>query len=106
MEKDRIENYTGGWIVGNFLPVIQKSEHLEVGVKTFKTRDTEPSHMQKTATEITVLHSGKARIGDVILVPGDILIIPPLEFADFEALEDGSLTCIKFPSLPDDKVLA
>jgi len=105
MEKNRIEDYTGGWIIGNFLPVIQKSEELEIGIKFFRKNDTEPSHMQRTATEITVLHSGKARIGDVILIPGDILIIPPLESADFEALEDGSLTCIKFPSLPDDKVL-
>jgi hypothetical protein len=105
MEKNRIEDYTGGWIIGNFLPVIQKSEELEIGIKFFRKNDIEPSHMQRTATEITVLHSGKARIGDVILIPGDILIIPPLESADFEALEDGSLTCIKFPSLPDDKVL-
>ncbi len=105
MKKDRIENYKGGWIVGNFIPVIQESEHLEVGIKYFKKGATEPSHMQRTATEITILHSGSARIGNVFLGAGDILIIPPLEFADFEALQDGSLTCIKYPSLPDDKVL-
>ena len=27
------------------------------------------------------------------------------EFADFEAFSSGSLVCVKFPSLPNDKVL-
>ena len=105
MKRDRIGNYIGGWFIGNFTPVIEANESVEVGVKFFKMGDTELSHMQRVATEITVVTSGKVRIGEEILVAGDVLIIPPLEFADFEALEDGSLICVKFPSLPDDKVL-
>lgn len=105
MRKDRIERFRGGWFIGNFLPVIHASKEIEVGVKLFKKGDLEASHMQRVATEITVLHSGKARIGNEFLLPGDILVIPPLVYADFEAIEDGSLTCVKFPSLPDDKVL-
>lgn len=105
MNRDRIENYTGGWFVGNFTPVIQRNKSLEVGVKFFKVGDTEPSHMQRIATEITVVSHGKIRIGNEILEAGDFLIIQPLEYADFEALEDGSLICVKFPSISDDKVL-
>jgi hypothetical protein len=52
-----------------------------------------------------VVSHGKIRIGNEILEAGDFLIIQPLEYADFEALEDGSLICVKFPSIPDDKVL-
>lgn len=105
MNRDRIENYIGGWFIGNFTPVLHSSESLEVAVKFFEKGDTELSHMQRLATEITVITSGKVRIGEEILVAGDLLIIPPFEFADFEALENGSLMCVKFPSLPDDKVL-
>jgi hypothetical protein len=39
------------------------------------------------------------------LSSGDILVIEPGQYADFEALTKGSLTCIKFPSIPSDKVL-
>jgi hypothetical protein len=105
MEKNRIENFVGGWLIGNFNPSIQRSTELEIGVKFFKAGDTEPSHMQRVATEITILGAGHVRIGSEFLNPGDVLIIPPLEFADFEAFEGGVLTCIKFPSLPNDKVL-
>jgi hypothetical protein len=105
MQKDRIENFVGGWLIGNFHPSIQRSTDLEIGVKFFKAGDTELSHMQRIATEITIVGAGQVRIGSELLFPGDVLIIPPLEFADFEAFEDGVLTCIKFPSLPNDKVL-
>jgi hypothetical protein len=105
VEKFRIEDFTCGWIVGNFSPAIQRSTELEVGIKHFKKGDLEVSHMQRIATEITVIGTGRVRIGTQFLSAGDVLVIPPLEFADFEALEDGVLTCIKFPSLPSDKVL-
>lgn len=105
MQRFSINEFVGGWFLGNFTPVIQHSEDVEIGVKFFKIGDVEPSHMQRKSTEITVLHSGKIRLGKEILMPGDIAVIPPLEYADFEALADGSLTCLKFPSLPNDKEL-
>lgn len=100
-----IVNFKGGWLVGNFLPSIYTSEDVEVGVKFFNAGDKEPSHKQIIATEITVVNEGKVRIANQCLSPGDILIIEPGQYADFEALTKGSLTCIKFPSLPSDKVL-
>ena len=101
----RIENFQGGWLLGDFDPTILRNKSVEVGVKFFKKGDLEASHKQLVATEITVLNSGSIRIEQLVLTPGDVLVIEPGEYADFEALEDGSLTCIKFPSIPSDKVL-
>ena len=105
MDKIKISDFVGGWFVGDFEPSLFKNQHVEVGVKFFQTGDTELSHKQILATEITVVSEGCVRIGDLILGVGEILVIPPGEYADFEALTDGSLTCVKFPSIPSDKVL-
>lgn len=105
MDKVNINEFVAGWFVGNFEPTLFKNQHLEVGVKFFRAGDTEPSHKQILATEITLISEGRVRIGNSVLHMGEILIIHPGEYADFEALTDGSLTCVKFPSIPSDKVL-
>jgi hypothetical protein len=105
MNKFRIEEFTGGWLVGDFAPNLFRNVHVEVGVKFFVAGNTEATHAQILATEITVIHSGEVRIGDFILKSGEVLVIHPGEFADFEAFTSGSLTCIKFPSIPSDKIL-
>lgn len=97
---------TGGWFAGNFEPSILKSENFEACVKHYPKGSIEPSHYQLTACEITVIISGTARMGDQTLTAGDIILLEPLEIADFEALTDVSLVAVKTPSLPADKVLA
>lgn len=104
MIKDDISVYQGGWFIGDFTPSLFQNEHLEVAVKFFKKGDMERSHKQILATEITVVSYGTVRLGELVLGAGEILIIPPGKFADFEALTDGALTCVKFPSIPSDKV--
>ncbi len=105
MDKLNLKDFVGGWFVGDFEPSLFKNQCVEVGVKFFKSGDVEPSHKQLIATEITVISEGSVRIGKLVLKKGDTLIIYPGEYADFEALTDGSLTCLKFPSIPSDKVL-
>jgi quercetin dioxygenase-like cupin family protein len=39
------------------------------------------------------------------LKSGDILVVEPGEACDFEALEDSTVLAMKWPSLPDDKVI-
>jgi len=105
LDKLNLKDFVGGWFVGDFEPSLFKNQYVEVGVKFFKSGDVEPSHKQLIATEITVISEGSVRIGKLVLEKGDTLIIYPGEYADFEALTDGSLTCLKFPSIPSDKVL-
>lgn len=106
MKTAKLADMTGGWFVGNFEPSILKSEHFEACVKHYPKGSTEQSHFQLTAWEITVIISGTARMGNRTLTKGDIVLLEPLEIADFEALTDVSLVALKTPSLPDDKVLS
>ena len=105
MIKHSLTDFTLGWIVGNFNPSLFKNENMEVGIKRFKAGDTELSHYQLTAHEITVVITGKIRLGNETFVEDDVIEVSPLEIADFESLTDSILVCIKHPSLPSDKVV-
>ena len=103
MRKYSLNDFTKGWIVGDFSPSLHKNPHVEVSVKKFKAGDVEKSHMQKISTEITIIVTGTIRLGDNYFLQNDVVDIPPLEFADFEAITDCDLVCIKFPSIASDK---
>jgi hypothetical protein len=94
-----------GWFIGNFEPSLLKNEFIEVGIKRFNKGDKELTHHQIIATEWTCVVIGKVRIGDKILINGQILEILPHENADFEALEDSILVVVKSPSIPSDKII-
>lgn len=106
MKTAKLAEMTGGWFAGNFEPSILKSEHFEACVKHYPKGSKEPSHYQLTAFEVTVIVSGTARMGNLTLSAGDIILLEPFEIADFEALTDVSLVALKTPSIPADKVLA
>lgn len=105
MDLFRIEDFVKGWIVGDFAPSLHQNSDFEVGVKFFKQGEVEAPHKQLIATEITVVVEGKIKLGGSIFQRGDVISIPPHEVAGFESLTDSSLVCIKFPSLPNDKVV-
>lgn len=105
MDKYCLDQFVGGWFLGNFDPAIERSPHAEVCVKRYTKGDSEPRHFQIIATEITVVIEGRCRIGEHFLGPNEILRIPPGEIADFEALEDVTLVAVKTPSVPADKVV-
>lgn len=101
----RIEDYIKGWFVGNFSPVLIPSKDFEIAVKWFKAGEKEAIHKQIIATEVTVVIEGSIKLGDQIFIKGDVILIPPGEFAAFESLTDSALVCLKTPSIPDDKVI-
>jgi quercetin dioxygenase-like cupin family protein len=105
MQISRIEEFVKGWFVGDFSPVILHSKEYEVAVKWFKAGEVEPLHKQLVATEITVVIEGEIRLGERSFVKGDVITIPPGEFAAFESITDSALVCVKNPSIPNDKVL-
>lgn len=106
MFKSNLSEYKNGWLLGNFSPAVIQTSDFEVCVKTFNVGHRETSHYQVIATEITVVLLGKVRMGEILLAEDEILVIEPGEIADFEALTDCKVLGIKFPSLPEDKVLA
>jgi mannose-6-phosphate isomerase-like protein (cupin superfamily) len=105
MNKYRIENFTKGWFIGDFLPTIFKSKDFEVAVKSFNPGDKEATHMQSISTEITVVIDGRVKLNSNLFTSGDIIVIPPGEFADFESVTASKLVCVKFPSIPNDKII-
>jgi hypothetical protein len=105
IEKFALSDFKLGWIVGDFIPTLVSSKEIEVAVKFFHAGETEPTHKQLIATEITVVVNGKIRLGGSSYESGDIIRIEPGIFADFESVTDSALVCIKYPSLPSDKVL-
>lgn len=105
MEVRDIDEFTKGWFIGNFEPTMLKTLEFEVGVKFFLEGDTEPLHKQLIAIEFTVVISGEIRINGTKFTRGQIIKIDPEEPADFLALTDASLLCLKTPSIPSDRVV-
>jgi hypothetical protein len=106
MERSHLSQFKNGWFIGNFNPSLVETEAFEICVKQFKRGEVELSHFQRVSTEITVVLEGTVRMGDYTLEESDILIISKNEVCDFEALTDCKVMGVKFPSLPNDKVLA
>ena len=106
MKLDNLQNMRLGWFIGNFEPNIVNSEHFEVCVKRYLAGEKEPDHFQNLATEVTLVIEGKVRMNETFLEQDDIILLEPLEVCDFEALTDAVVVAVKFPSLPNDKVLA
>jgi quercetin dioxygenase-like cupin family protein len=102
----RIEDFTRGWLVGNFTPAILKSDDFEFMVRFYKKGEVDPKHVHIIAHEITVVVSGRHSISGTIVEPGDIVHLKPgIIMTRFECLEDGALAVIKTPSVKGDKYL-
>lgn len=105
MIKHDLNTFFKGWVIGNFIPSLYKNDLVEVSVKKFFMGEIEPRHKQIIATELTIVVAGQIRMNNFFYSENDIIEILPGESADFEAITDSTLVCIKFPSIPDDKVL-
>lgn len=103
MELHRLEDFTGGWFVGNFHPSLMKSTAFEVSIKRYKAGESDVMHHHKIATEFTVIVDGSATMNGTHLISGDIVVINPGESAKFVALSDTTTCVVKSPSVKSDK---
>ena len=103
MRLSRLSDMTKGWFVGDFTPSVLKSDAAEVALKSYAAGTTESRHLHRIATEVTLIVSGRARMNETILNPGDIATIEPGEATDFEALTDVTTVVVKTPSVMGDK---
>jgi hypothetical protein len=104
MEIFKLNELTGGWFVGNFVPTLYKTDDFEVAVKNYKKGDYEKSHYHKIATEFTVIAYGEVEMNKVKYKTGDIIRIDPGEATDFYVISDIAITTVvKVPSIADDK---
>ena len=103
MEIRRIEDFTRGWIIGNFDPSLLKTDKFEVGLLRHKAGEVWPKHYHKVGTEYNILVNGKMIIQDKELKPGDVFVCNPGEVADPIFIEDCTVLVVKVPSIPGDK---
>lgn len=105
MKTYRLNDMTKGWFVGDFDPVVVRSDAVEVAVKSYVAGTVEPKHYHKVAPEVTLIVSGEVRMNDDRYGAGDIILIEPGEATDFEALSDVTTVVVKLPSVAGDKYL-
>lgn len=105
MRRVKLSDMVRGWFIGDFTPTALTTQTVEVGVKLYKAGDSEERHFHKIATEVTVILSGRVRVNGVEFASGDIIIIEPMESADFEVLEDVTTVVVKLPGTTNDKYL-
>ncbi|MFN7812575.1 MAG: hypothetical protein ACK5SI_07950 [Planctomycetia bacterium] len=103
MEMHRLEDMQGGWFIGDFSPTVIRTGDVEVAVKAYPAGARESSHHHKVAEEVTVVVTGRARMGDRVVEPGTIVHLQPGESTDFEALEATLTVVVKRPSVKGDK---
>ncbi len=94
-----------GWFVGDFESAVFRSKDCEVALQKYKEGDSEPKHVHKVATELTLIASGKVLMNGIEYGEGDIVVMEPGDATDFKALTDVTNVVVKLPSLPSDKYL-
>lgn len=103
IEKRHLDEFKGGWFIGNFEPSLLKTNDFEVSVKVHPKGEIWPKHYHKIATEYNCVIEGKVEIDNVIYEKNDIFIIPPGYIVDPTFHEDCTIVCVKSPCVIDDK---
>jgi len=105
MKKIHLNNYQGGWFLGDFSPTLLKTSDFEVSVKNYQAGDCESIHYHKIATEWTVITAGEVEINGIRYIKGDIIEVAPGEIIQFGAITDATTTVVKVPSVKGDKYI-
>lgn len=98
-----LEDFTKGWLVGDFDPSLIKTKEIEISIKKYKAGDKEKNHYHKLATEYTIVISGKIKMMGKIYNTNDIITVNQNVENQFECLENCVLLVIKTPSIIGDK---
>jgi quercetin dioxygenase-like cupin family protein len=106
MHIERLENFTRGWVTGDFEPSLIKTGEFEFAIQYFHKGDKHEKHYHKVAREITVVVYGEFLLNGHSLKAGDVVLIEPNDFAEFQCLKDGATAVVKTPSVKNDKYLA
>ena len=105
MKKYKLNDFKGGWFIGDFEPSLEATPGFEVAVKYYKKGDTDAVHFHKVADEYTVIVSGKYLINKKEYSEGDIIHFEPNDISNFKCLEDGATAVVKIPSVKVDKYI-
>lgn len=98
-----INDYTRGWLIGNFQPSIKQTPDFEIGLLSHKKNEYWDFHYHKLCVEINILIEGKMNINDNIIKNNNIFVFDKNVISCPIFLEDCKILCIKIPSHPNDK---
>jgi hypothetical protein len=99
-----INQFTKGWIVGNFNPSVFKSEEIEVAHHFHKRGFVSELHYHTKSEELSYIVTGKAYVDDNIIEAGCGWVYEAYECSNVIFLEDTNLIVIRTPSV-NDKVI-
>jgi len=98
-----LKSMVRGWFIGDFEPSALRTAGCEVAFKEYRGGDTEPKHVHKIATEITVVVAGLIEMNGKKYPPNRIIVVEPGEAVEFRAVCNSETICVKIPSVKGDK---
>jgi dTDP-glucose pyrophosphorylase len=95
--------YTRGWLIGDFIPSIEKNKNAEIGYLYHEKMSTWDYHYHKESIEINILVNGSEQINGITYQANDLFIIDKNIISCPIFLDNCEIICIKIPSMPKDK---
>ena len=96
-------DYTRGWLIGNFTPSIENNKNVELGYLFHEKKSKWDYHYHKESIEINILINGRIVINNNEYNENDLFIINKNIISCPIFQTDCELICIKIPSVPHDK---
>jgi quercetin dioxygenase-like cupin family protein len=90
----RIENFSEGWIIGDFSPSILRTRNFEVGLLLCKKGKEWPSRFHTESSKYILLIEGLMVINDQLIHPGDLFVLSPHEPTRPEFLENSRILVV------------
>jgi len=104
-QRYNINNYTRGWIIGDFEPCIKRTCDYEIGILSHKKDEKWGFHYHDETREINILLSGIMVINNISIKKDTIFIFEKGMISCPIFLTDCIVLCIKVPSRPNDKII-
>ena len=102
----KLDDYTRGWIIGDFEPSLLKNSGVELAVMHRKKGvDANNFHYHEKCTEINVLVKGRILLNDRIISENEIFVFTPNVPSICNFLEDCTFVVFKNTSSIYDKVI-
>ena len=105
MKLYNIDEFKGGWFIGDFEPTIFRTKEFEISVRHYKAGDEEEKHVHKIADEYTVVIVGTVEMNGVEYNAKDVVLIEKGEVVKFKVLTDAITIAVKVPSIIGDKYI-
>ena len=100
-----LDDFLGGWLVGDFSPALLQRDDIEVGVKRLEAGFIDDAHYHLNSSEYNVLLEGTLSHNRTVIKKGSIFVFRPGEIAKVEALTDSLILVIRDGSGVNDKHL-